>query len=105
MSALYEINRNEYVTSYHFITSSGNTYIAYFTEFTLQDKNGAEVPSLSFGFLCKLANEEKPQRYDIKIKHTIIYIVNEFFNAQPAEAILYLCMNQDGNRSVGLRLA
>jgi len=62
----------------------------------LQDKNGTEVPALSFGFSCKLANEENPQRYDVKIKHTIIYIVNEFFGAQPADAILYLCMNQDG---------
>lgn len=96
MSARYEINRNEDGTSYHFITSSGNTYIAYFTEFTLQDKNGAEVPALSFGFSCKLANGEKSQRYDVKIKHTVIYIVNEFFGAQPAESILYLCMNQDG---------
>jgi hypothetical protein len=96
LSARYEINRSEDGTTYHFITSSGNTYIAYFTEFTLQDENGAEVPALSFGFSCKLTNEEKPQRYDVKIKHTIIYIVNEFFGAQPADAILYLCMNQDG---------
>jgi hypothetical protein len=57
LSARYEINRNEDGTSYHFTTSSGNTYIAYFTEFTLQDKDGNEVSALSFGFLCKLADE------------------------------------------------
>ncbi|MFW0715738.1 DUF6169 family protein [Pedobacter sp. N23S346] len=96
MSARYEINRNEDGTSYQFITFSGNTYIAYFTEFSLQDKDGNEIPTVSFGFYCKLANDEKPQRFDAKIKRTIIYIINEFFRIQPAEAILYLCMNQGG---------
>lgn len=96
MSAHYEVNRNKDGTSYHFTTSSGNIYIAYFTEFTLQDKNYGEVPILSFGFLCKKINLEKQQRYDEKIKYTIIYIINEFFRAQPNDAILYLCMNQDG---------
>ena len=96
MSARYEINRNEDGNSYQFITSSGNTYIAYFTEFILQDKNNNEILTVSFGFSCKLGNEQKPQRHDTKIKQTIIYIINGFFKAQPADAILYLCMNQDG---------
>jgi len=96
LSARYEINRNKDGTSYHFIISSGNTYIAYFTEFTLQDEIGTEVQALIFGFSCKLANEEKPQRYDIKIRTTIIYIVKEFFGTQPKDTILFLCMNRDG---------
>lgn len=96
MFAQYEINRNNNGTSYQFITSSGNTYVAYFTEFTLQDKNGNEIPTVSFGFSCKLANTEKPQRYDTKIKYTIISIITEYFSAQPADAILYFCMTQDG---------
>ncbi|MFC5283227.1 DUF6169 family protein [Pedobacter alpinus] len=96
MSARYEINRNENGTSYHFITSSGNTYIAYFTEFTMLNRNRKDVPILSFGFSCKLTDDDEPQRYDRKIKSTIIYIIEEFFNALPTESILYFCMNQDG---------
>lgn len=96
MSARYELHVAEDGTSYQFITDAGNTYLAYFTEFFLQGKDGSEVPTISFGFTCKLTDESVAQPYDVKIRETILYIVREFFSKQPDEAMLYLCLTGDG---------
>ncbi|PWK79975.1 hypothetical protein LX99_00436 [Mucilaginibacter oryzae] len=87
---------------YRFTTSSGDLYIAYFTEFVLLDPSGTEIKVLSFGFTRKQAIETK-KRYDSKVKHTIVFIINHFFEKQPDDAVLYMCMTNDGkarNRNV-----
>ena len=89
MSALYEIE--PLANGYQFITSTGAIYIAYFTEFILLDLQENEVPVVSFGFASKNSGEVK-QRYDSKVKHTLIHIIKDFFHKQPD----YVCMNSDG---------
>jgi hypothetical protein len=95
LSALYKIHLLEDGSGYQFKTSSGDVYVAYFTEFTLLDSEENEIPVVSFGFACKRSTEEKP-RYDSKVKQTIVYIIQDFFNKQPDDAVLYMCMNNDG---------
>ena len=96
MSARFEVEILPDGAGYKFITSSGDVYIAYFTEFILLDPSEQEISVVSFGFTCKRADEEKRQHYDNKVKHTIIHIIEAFFNEQTENAILYICMNNDG---------
>jgi Family of unknown function (DUF6169) len=91
LSDLYEVIKALDGLSYQFVTSSGNHYIAYFTEFILQEEHGNELPVVSFGFSCK--NESK--RHDPKIKNTLIHILNEFFTLNPNQAVFYICVNSD----------
>jgi hypothetical protein len=96
LSARYEIEILEDNAGYKFATSSGDIYIAYFTEFILLDTKEQDVPVLSFGFTCKRADEKKRQLHDSKVKKTIIHIIKAFFNDQNDNAFLYMCMNHDG---------
>ena len=95
MSARYEVEIPPDGAGYKFTTSSGDIYIAYFTEFILLDPSEQEISVVSFSFNRKRA-DEKRQRHDNKVKHTIIHIIKEFFNEQTENAILYICMNSDG---------
>jgi len=96
LSAQYEIEPLADKDGYRFITTSGDIYITYFTEFTLLDPSGEDITAMSFGFTCNRADEEKRQHYDSKVKHTLIDIIQTFFNKQDENAILYFCMNNDG---------
>ncbi|AYL96369.1 DUF6169 family protein [Mucilaginibacter celer] len=80
---------------YRFTTSSGILYNAYFTEFTLIDPDENEIKVVSFGFTCKETISTK-RYYDSKVKHTIVYIINHFFETQPDDAVLYMFMTNDG---------
>ena len=68
MSGRYEISSAQDGTSYHFVTDSGNVYTAYFTEFILMDDNGNDLPVLSFGLACHLADQSKPPVRDLKTR-------------------------------------
>lgn len=94
MSARYEVERAIDGTSYNFKTSSGITYFAYFTEFVLLDSIEQELNIVSFGFTCD--RMEAVKRYDTKVKQTIIHIIEGFFASQPDNAVLYMCMDNDG---------
>lgn len=95
MSARYNVELLEEGNVYKFNTSSGDIYIAYFTEFIMLDPDENEVTVISFGFTCKRSGRHR-QRYDSKVKHTIVHIINIFFANQPNDAILYMCMTNDG---------
>ncbi|WP_448698178.1 DUF6169 family protein [Mucilaginibacter sp. AW1-3] len=65
------------------------------------DEDENEIAVISFGFTCDSVAEIK--RYDGKVRHTIIHIIQEFFVSQPDNALLYMCMDNDGkgrNRQV-----
>ena len=96
MFVRYEINSAKDGTSYHFVTDSGNIYTAYFTEFILLNDEGIDIPVLSFGIACHLANEDKPQVRDLKIRNTVIHIIDKVFSLQPENAVLYICLDSDG---------
>jgi len=96
LSSPYEFEKLKNGAGYKFVTSSGDIYIAYFTEFVLLDQSERDISVVSFGFNCKRADEEKRQHFDEKVKQTIIYIIKEFFDEQGENAILYMCMNNDG---------
>ena len=95
MSVRYDVEILADGARYEFITSAGDIYIAYFTEFILLDPFEEELSVASFGFNCKRFDEEKRQRHDGWVKLTIIHIIKEFFNEQTENAILYICMNKD----------
>lgn len=95
MSSRYEFEKLSNGAGYKFITSSGDIYIAYFTEFVLLAPTGNDLVVLSFGFTCKRSDNKKHQHYDIKVKQTIIFIIKEFFEEQNENAILYICINND----------
>ena len=96
MSSLYEFEKLKDGAGYRFVTLAGDIYIAYFTEFILLDRSGRDISVVSFGFNCQRANQDKRHPYDSKVKQTIIYIIKEFFDDQDENAILYLCINNDG---------
>jgi len=95
LSARYNVELLNEGTAYKFTTSSDDIYIAYFTEFTMLDSDENELTVVSFGFTCKRSGQNR-QRYDSKVKHTIVRIINNFFDTQPEDAILYICMTNDG---------
>lgn len=95
MSARYDVEILADGAGYKFITSSGDIYVAYFTEFVLLDPSEQEVSVVSFGFNCSRADENKRRSYDNRIKRTIIHIIETFFYDQNDNAILYLCINND----------
>jgi len=45
----YDLNPSDNELTYEFTTSAGSTYIAYFTEFYLLDKDHTEIQIFSFG--------------------------------------------------------
>jgi len=94
LSARYEIILLEDETGYQFTTSSGDVYIAYFTEFIIVDSNQTDIPVTSFSFNCK--RNSGLHGHDAMVKNTIVYLIMEFFNHQDDAAILYLCLNSDG---------
>lgn len=96
MSSPYKLEKLDNGSGYKFVTSSGNVYTAYFTDFTLLDPSADELSVISFGFYCERFDEGENLRHDSRIKQTIIFIVEAFFNEQPENAVLYICVNSDG---------
>jgi hypothetical protein len=94
LSVRYDVEKADDGTSYQFTTSSGIIYVAYFTEFTLMESDGDEIRAVSFGFACDRSDQVR--RHDGRVRQTIVYIIEEFFKAQPDDAMLYMCMDSDG---------
>jgi hypothetical protein len=89
-------NLQQFKEGYKFINNSGDEYYAYFTPFTLKSSDNEIIETVSFGFECKRSDPEKRQVYDEKTKLTIIYIINEYFKKNGDNALLYICLNNDG---------
>lgn len=95
MSNHYDLSITPDGKAYQFTTSKGDYYIAYFTEFTLQNSRNEEMVIPCFGFEKRSSTTSKRERYDARVKATILYIVREFFQRNPDKGVLYLCMNSD----------
>ena len=97
MSAQYELTLTE-SGSYFFTTESGYNYFPYFTQYFLYDEDGNEHKVFHFGFeRDRSYNRNKfEDKYDERIKNTIIYIVREFFRKNGESAVLYFCYEADG---------
>ncbi len=97
MSNLYKLSPTE--RGYQFQTNSGLTYHLYFTEYYLKDSQGDDVKVQSFGFFPEPGiprKEIKKNRYDGKVKATIISFITEYFEKNPDIGLLYLCDPNDG---------
>jgi hypothetical protein len=90
---LSRYNLSPHKEGYQFTTDSGISYTAYFSEYFLTTAAGEEVIVYSFGFEC---NEERSDRYDEKIRNTIVYIIEYFFEQKMEEGLLYVCLTTDG---------
>ena len=97
MLSPYNISASSDKKSYEFETSSGDLYLAYFTEFSLTKPDGSELLIVCFGFSCHKAFTPTPVKikYDPKIELTIVFLINSFFKKNDENAILYLCLNND----------
>lgn len=96
MSALYNLTHTAQGL-YSFTTDSGIVYTAFFIACPLKDKDDNKHIAYSFGFerKGKFDSEKFNQPYDVKIKNTIIYIIEEFFKKNGEKALLYLCYPED----------
>jgi len=83
--------------SYIFTTDNGVEYVAFFTTCPIEDSDGNMHKAYSFGFerSGKYESEKFVHRYDEKIKHTIIFIIKEFFKLNGNDALIYFCFPDD----------
>jgi len=86
---------------YQFISARGDHYLVYFTAFFLTQEVGADIEVVSFSFTCKRADEHAHNRHDPRVKATLRSLVEQFFEKNGDNALLYLCMND--NRSARSR--
>ena len=95
MSNHYDLSLTSDGKAYQFTTSTGDLYIAYFTEFVLQNSTGEDILIPSFGFEKRSSISSEKERYDAKVKATILFIIRDFFGKNPEAGVLYLCLNND----------
>ena len=83
--------------SYRFTTDNGLEYVAFFTTCPIEDDDGNMHKVYSFGFerSGKYASNKFVDKYDQKIKHTIVSIIKNFFKSTGDNAIIYLCFPED----------
>jgi hypothetical protein len=89
-------NLRQFKEGYKFVNNSGDEYYAYFTPFTLKYSENETIETVSFGFECKRHDSSKRQVYDEYTKLTIVHVINEYFNKNGDNALLYICLNIDG---------
>ena len=107
MSHLYSVSLNSDGLAI-FTTEIGDIYTAYFLEYPLQDDDGNEQIVYNFDFLCNDSFEYKKftKKHDIKVKNTLISIIEQYFANHEEAVIVYFCFNGDGygrHRSVAFR--
>jgi hypothetical protein len=96
LSNHYDLSSTPDGKAYQFITNKGERYVAYFTEFVLQAPDGKDIVIPSFGFEKQTITSSKGEGYDDRVKATILFIIQEFFEKNPDNGVLYLCYNNDG---------
>ncbi len=94
MLSPYSIITSDCDRNFSFQTSLGDVYFVYFTEFCLTKRNGQVLMVISFGFSC--TEKSLKTTYDPRIKSTICFILKSFLERNKDEAIVYLCLNNDG---------
>lgn len=96
MSLPYNLTLTEQ-GSYLFKTNADISYSAFFTSCNIDDKEGNTHHAFSFGFeRCgKYSSEKFANKYDQRIKCTIIFIIKEFFRLHGNDALIYFCFQDD----------
>jgi hypothetical protein len=94
LSSLY--NLQQFKEGYKFTNNKGDEYYAYFTPFSLKTPEDEVIETISFGFECKRFGSQKRQVYDERTKLTIIHIIHNYFKVNGDNALLYICLNNDG---------
>lgn len=82
---------------YKFTTELGVEYVAFFSEYSIQDSHGNNHRVFSFGFerSGQYISSKFSYKYDYKIKSTIVFIIREFFKKHGNEALIYFCFQDD----------
>ncbi|WP_207532652.1 DUF6169 family protein [Desertivirga arenae] len=84
---------------YEFSTAHKLDFLAYFTNFYLQNpKTEQDVEVYSLGITCKQGDDFNVHRRDSLIRNTVITIVQDFFLKNNDEVVLYVCMTDDSAR-------
>ena len=84
--------------SYNFISEEGHSYLVYFSESTLPDSDRNIHIVYNLWFSRNGDHTCKPfiNKYDGKIRATVIFIVNEFFQKNDHRTLIYFCFGDDG---------
>ena len=96
MSSRYDFTSSDDEESYQFTTESGDKFTVWFTDFFLRNEEGKDIQIYSFGFDRLRNSLDSPNKFDAKVKATILNIITEFFRKNPHNAVLYICMPADG---------
>jgi len=95
---LSHYNWIETAEGYRFSTIFDLDYLVYFTDFYLENPaTNDDFKSYSIGVTCKQNNSFSISRKDELIKHTVVAIIHHFFTKKSDDAVLYICINSDGN--------
>ncbi|MGN6510183.1 MAG: DUF6169 family protein [Chitinophaga sp.] len=97
MSNLYDLTQTE--EGYQFVTDSGIAYQLYFTEYYLKDGDGDDLIVQSFGFFPSpeiKRGKGAVNKYDEKVKKTILAFITGYFEKNKEIGLLYICDQADG---------
>ena len=108
MSHLYSVSLNSEGLA-TFTTETGDIFTAYFLEYPLHDDDGNEHIVYNFDFLCNdsFECEKFTKKHDVRVKNTLVSIVENYFNRHEHAVIVYFCFNGDGygrHRSIAFRV-
>lgn len=83
--------------TYLFTCDNGTEYTCFFIALPITDKDGNNHLIYSFGFdrSGKFVSTNFTNRFDVRIKLTIVYIIKEFFKLNEDNAVLYFCYPDD----------
>ncbi|HWZ02015.1 MAG TPA: DUF6169 family protein [Mucilaginibacter sp.] len=97
MSPLYNFDKNQ-DGSYHFISDSGSNYLIYFLESTIPDSENNIHTIYNLGFTRDGEHACKSffNKYDGKIRATIMFIINDVFKKNEHRTLVYFCFGDDG---------
>lgn len=84
-------------STYQFITEGGILYVAYFICCSHY------APELTNTFMFNFENEGAARTIDLRVRETIVYIIDEFFKNNQ-NSIIYICDSLDGRELARKRL-
>jgi hypothetical protein len=107
LSAPYKLAKTDQ-GSYLFTSDTGLEYTCFFIACLITDNDGNDHSIYSFGFdrSGKFMSTRYANRFDERIKVTIIYIIREFFRVNGDNVLLYFCYPDDEfarHRSIAFR--
>jgi hypothetical protein len=97
LSTLYNIEVTK-DGSFQFISENNHVYLIYFLETLVPDKEGNIHTFLNLGFTRDGNHACIPftNKYDGKIRDTIIHLINDIFSKHDHRVLIYFCFGDDG---------